>query len=43
MIDLLRKRRSIVESIISLGYPAENKRGVPKEKLPFTKIRMNGY
>jgi len=32
-----------VESIISLGYPAENKRGVPKEKLPFKKIRMNGY
>lgn len=32
-----------VESIISLGYPAEKKIGVPKEKLPFKKIRMNGY
>jgi hypothetical protein len=32
-----------VESIISLGYPAEKKSGVPKEKLPFKKIRMNRY
>jgi len=32
-----------VESIISLGYPAEKKISVPKEKLPFKKIRMNGY
>lgn len=32
-----------VESIISLGYPAERKEGVPKELLPFKKIGMNGY
>lgn len=32
-----------VESIISLGYPAEKKTVVPKEKLPFKKIRVNKY
>lgn len=32
-----------VESIISVGYPAEKKAGVPKEKLPVNKIRINTY
>ncbi|MCF6153733.1 MAG: NAD(P)H-dependent dehydrogenase/reductase [Candidatus Brocadia sp.] len=32
-----------VESIISLGYPARCEQGVPKEMLPFKKIRMNRY
>jgi nitroreductase len=30
-----------VESIISLGYPAEVKKPVPLEKLEFEKIRFN--
>lgn len=32
-----------VESIISVGYPAEERLGIPKEKLLFYKIRMNTY
>lgn len=32
-----------VESIISIGYPAEKKSSIPKEKLQFKKIRMNKY
>jgi nitroreductase len=32
-----------VESIISLGYPAERREPVPKENLKFEKIRLNGY
>ncbi|MGQ3684486.1 MAG: nitroreductase family protein [Candidatus Loosdrechtia sp.] len=32
-----------VESIISIGYPGENKSGIPKEKLLFGKIKMNSY
>jgi len=32
-----------VESIISIGYPSEKKAGIPKDKLPFKKIRMNKY
>ncbi|MBW7899270.1 Oxygen-insensitive NAD(P)H nitroreductase [Candidatus Brocadiaceae bacterium B188] len=30
-----------VESVISIGYPAEKKAGVPKEKLQLNKIKMN--
>lgn len=32
-----------VESIISLGYPAEKKHGITREQLQFKKIRMNRY
>lgn len=32
-----------VESIIGVGYPAEKKSGIPKEKLPFHKMRTNTY
>lgn len=32
-----------IESIISVGYPAENRAGVPGEKLQYNKIRMNKY
>jgi len=32
-----------VESIISLGYSAENREPVPKEALKYEKIRLNGY
>jgi len=32
-----------VESIISVGYPAEKKSGIPKEKLLFKKIRINKF
>jgi len=32
-----------VESVISIGYPAEKKAGIPKEKLPGNKIKINTY
>jgi len=32
-----------VESIISIGYPAESKKPIPLEKLEFEKIRYNKY
>jgi nitroreductase len=32
-----------VESIISLGYPAETREPVPKESLKYEKIRLNSY
>jgi nitroreductase len=32
-----------VESIISLGYPAEKREPVPKEELKYEKIRLNSY
>jgi nitroreductase len=32
-----------VESIISIGYPAEKKEAIPKEKLETQKIRINRY
>lgn len=32
-----------VESIISIGYPAEKKEPIPKEKLETHKIRINRY
>lgn len=32
-----------VESVISIGYPAEKKAGIPKEKLPVNKMRINTY
>ena len=32
-----------VESIISIGYPAEKKEPVPKKELKYEKIRLNGY
>lgn len=32
-----------VESVISIGYPAEIKPGVLKEKLPLKKIKMNRF
>ena len=32
-----------VESIISIGYPAEEKAGIPKEKLQYNKVRVNKY
>jgi len=32
-----------VESIISIGYPAESKKPIPMEKLEFEKIRYNKY
>ena len=32
-----------VESIISVGYPAESKKSIPLEKLEFEKIRYNKY
>ncbi len=32
-----------IECIISLGYPAEKKSEVPREKLKFEKIRYNAY
>ncbi len=32
-----------VESIISIGYPAESKKPIPREKLEFEKIRYNKY
>jgi nitroreductase len=32
-----------VESIISLGYAAEKREPVPKEKLKYEKIRLNSY
>lgn len=32
-----------VESIISLGYPAEKREPVPKEQLKYEKIRLNSY
>jgi nitroreductase len=32
-----------VESIISIGYPAEKREPVPKEELKYEKIRLNGY
>jgi len=32
-----------VESIISLGYPAEERDPVPKENLKYEKIRLNSY
>jgi nitroreductase len=32
-----------VESIISIGYPAEKREPVPKEELEYEKIRLNGY
>lgn len=32
-----------VESIISIGYPAESKKLIPLEKLEFEKIRYNKY
>jgi nitroreductase len=32
-----------VESIISLGYPAETKKPIPQEKLEFEKIRYNTF
>lgn len=31
------------ESVISIGYPAEKKVGIPKEKLPVNKMRINTY
>lgn len=36
-------RHMKVESIISLGYPAEAKKPVPLEKLEFEKIRFNKF
>ncbi len=32
-----------VESVVSMGYPAEKKPGIPKEKLQFNKIRINRW
>lgn len=32
-----------VESVISIGYPAEEKKPVPKEQLDYGKIRFNKY
>ena len=32
-----------VESIISLGYPAEKRDPIPKEDLKYEKIRLNSY
>jgi nitroreductase len=32
-----------VESIISIGYPAESKKPIPREKLEFEKIRYNKF
>jgi nitroreductase len=32
-----------VESIISLGYPAEKREPLPKEELRYEKIRLNSY
>ncbi len=32
-----------VESVISIGYPAEKKPGVPKEKLQLNKIKTNRF
>jgi nitroreductase len=32
-----------VESIISIGYPAETKKPIPREKLEFEKIRYNTF
>jgi len=32
-----------VESIISIGYPAEKKKPVPREQLDYAKIRLNRY
>lgn len=32
-----------VESIISLGYPAEKREPVPKENLKYDKVRVNSY
>jgi len=32
-----------VECIISLGYPAEKKEGVPKEQLESSKSKLNGW
>jgi nitroreductase len=32
-----------VESIISIGYPAEGKKPIPQEKLEFEKIRYNKF
>ena len=46
--DYIRKLLNIprgikVESIIALGYPAEKKQPVPREKLKYEKVRMNSY
>jgi len=42
--DLLNLPGNIkVESIISIGYPVENREPVPKEELKYEKIRLNGY
>jgi nitroreductase len=42
--DLLNLPGSMkVESIISLGYPAEKREPVPKEDLKYGKIRLNSY
>ncbi len=32
-----------VESVISIGYPAEKKAGIPIEKLSVNKIKINTY
>lgn len=32
-----------VESIIGIGYPAETKQSLPRERLDYTKIRFNGF
>ena len=32
-----------VESIVAIGYPAEERDSVPKENLKYEKIRLNGY
>ena len=32
-----------VESIISIGYPAEKREPIPKENLKYEKIRLNSY
>lgn len=36
-------RNMKVESVVSFGYPAEKKPGVPREKLQFDKIRINRW
>jgi nitroreductase len=42
--DLLNIPRHVkVESVISIGYPAESKDPVPKKELEFAKIRCNKY
>lgn len=32
-----------VESIIAIGYPAEQREPVPRESLKYEKVRLNGY